>query len=58
VWDHYETKVTNKPLLRATIIDYFAEIKESLLHDPEAGVMAVIHTVERNVLTSLHTARR
>jgi hypothetical protein len=53
VWDHQRTKAMNQPLLRQTIADYLAAVQDSLLHDPEAGVMTVIGIMEENVLASL-----
>ncbi len=53
VWDHYQTKKENRPLLRQSITDYFAELKDILLHDNESGIMAVFNDLERQVYTAL-----
>ncbi|MGE3536734.1 MAG: hypothetical protein AB7N91_04745 [Candidatus Tectimicrobiota bacterium] len=53
VWDHYQTKKVERPILRQAIADYFTEVQQNLLHEPEAGVMSVIHTVEGNIISSL-----
>ena len=55
VWDHYETKKVERPILRQTIADYFGEIKQSLLHEPESGIMAVIRTMEGNIVAALRS---
>lgn len=49
VWDHYETKKKAKPVLRQNIYDYFKEMKQSILHDPEFGVMTVIYQMELSI---------
>ncbi len=53
VWDHQQTKKVERPLLRQAIADYFTEVKQSLLHAPESGVMAVLQTIEGNIISSL-----
>lgn len=49
VWDHYATKKKALPVLRDNIFDYFKEVKESLLHDPEHGIMTIIYEMETNI---------
>ena len=49
VWDHYSTKKKAKPILRQNIYDYLKEVKESILHDPEYGVMTIIYQLEQGV---------
>jgi len=49
VWDHHATKKKAKPLLRQNIYDYLNEVKESILHDPEYGVMTIIYHLEQGV---------
>jgi sensor domain CHASE-containing protein len=53
VWDHQQTKKVERPRLRQAITDYFAEVKRSLLHEPESGVMSVLQAVEGNIIASL-----
>lgn len=53
VWDHNKTKKENRPILRQSIADYLTELKDILLHDGEAGMMAVFNDLERQVYTSL-----
>lgn len=49
VWDHYNTRKQAQPVLRQNIFDYFAELKEALLHDPEFGVLTVIAGLEQQL---------
>jgi hypothetical protein len=53
VWDHTNTKKENRPLLLQSITDYFAELKDILLHDTEAGIMVVFNDLEQQVFTAL-----
>jgi hypothetical protein len=55
VWDHYETKKVERPILRQTIVDYFTEVKQSLLYEPESGIMAIIRTMEGNIVATAQT---
>lgn len=49
VWDHYQTRKKALPMLRENIRDYFSEVKESILHDPEYGIMTIIYSMELSV---------
>jgi hypothetical protein len=53
VWDHQQTKKVGRPILRQAIADYFTEVKQHLLHEPASGVMAMLHTIEGNIIASL-----
>ncbi|MDZ7269756.1 MAG: hypothetical protein ONB48_20760 [candidate division KSB1 bacterium] len=55
VWDHQQTEASERPKLRQTIADYFAEVNHSLLYDPETGIMSLIHGMEANIVASLRT---
>lgn len=57
-WDHEQTVVIERPKLRQTIVDYFAEMKKSLLYDPGAGIIAMLDTMEKNMMASLRTRTR
>ena len=39
VIDHFFTKQTELPILRRNIADYFGQMKNRLLHDPESGIL-------------------
>jgi hypothetical protein len=49
VWDHYSTKKKAKPVLRNNIHDYLKEVKQSILHDPEYGIMTIIYQMEQGI---------
>ena len=53
VWDHYATKKKARPVLKKNINDYFIELKRSILHDPDYGVMTVIFRMEGNIVETL-----
>ncbi|MCK4764433.1 MAG: hypothetical protein KAW12_19695 [Candidatus Aminicenantes bacterium] len=53
VWDHYSTKKKAKPVLRRNIHDYFTELKQSILHDPEYGIITVIYGLEQGISKSI-----
>jgi len=53
VWDHYQTKKKALPILRENIFDYFKEVKQSILHDPDYGIMTIIYEMEKSILENL-----
>lgn len=54
VWDHYQTKKKALPILRENIFDYFKEVKQSILHDPDYGIMTIIYGMEESILENLN----
>jgi hypothetical protein len=52
VWDHAKTKETGMPLLRQNILDYFNELKISILSDSEYGILTIIHQLETQIVES------
>lgn len=53
VWDHHQTVKKARPVLRQNIHDYFKEMKHSLLHDPEFGIMTVLYQIEQGILKKI-----
>ncbi len=53
IWDHNSTIKRERPILRKNLIDYFSALKESLLYDPESGIMSVVDNMENDILKSL-----
>ncbi len=49
LWDHKNTQKHNRPHLRQTLQEYLTELKLLLLDDPDYGVMATLHDLERQV---------
>ncbi len=56
VWDHYKTKAEQQPVLRQNLVDFLAEVREDLLHNPESGIMSVIASIESGVVNSMAQA--
>jgi hypothetical protein len=50
VWDHHRTVQTARPVLRQNILDYMQELKQSLLNDPEYGIMTIIYGLEKELV--------
>jgi len=55
VWDHYSTKKKAMPVLRQNIHDYLKEVKKSILHDPEYGIITVIYQLEKGISKNFQT---
>lgn len=53
IWDHQATKAESRPILRENLLDYLGQIEESLLNDPESGILAVIHQIEGSIAHSI-----
>ncbi len=49
LWDHRETVREYRPLLRQTLREYLAEMKDVLLNDPEHGLMSTFDGFARQV---------
>lgn len=49
LWDHAATKRENRPLLRASLQDYFQELKIILLDDPDYGIMSTFLALEADI---------
>jgi len=49
VWDHHQTRKKAQPVLRQNIKDYLSEVKNSILHDPEYGIMTIIYGMESGI---------
>lgn len=58
VWDYHHTVKVERPILREAILDYFGEVKASLLENPNNGIMAAIDELENGILQSLRTSPR
>ncbi len=55
VWDHYETKQVERPILQEALADYFVEVRHDLLYEPESGMMALVNEIEDSIIASLRT---
>jgi hypothetical protein len=55
VWDHRRTKKIERPILRRNLADYLVELQNSLLYEPEAGLITIIDGLQSNIIVSLDT---
>jgi len=55
VWDHHQTRQVEEPILRRNLTDYLEELKQSLLFEPETGLMTMIESLEAAAVSSLKT---
>lgn len=53
VWDHHRTTQIEKPILRQNLKDYLQELEYSLLYESETGLMAMLTSLEADMVASL-----
>ena len=53
VFDYRHTVHRDRPILRENLLNYLDDMKQSLLENPESGIMAAIYQVEGDIHTSL-----
>ena len=56
LWDYNHTVSINRPILRASILEYLHQVKHSLLNNPTNGIMASINQLESGILKSVQLA--
>ncbi|BAZ23994.1 hypothetical protein NIES4073_48850 [Kalymmatonema gypsitolerans NIES-4073] len=56
VWDYNHTVAVEKPILRDAIHDYLKQVKNSLLENPENGILVAINQVENGIFQSIKTS--
>lgn len=54
IYDHQKTREEFEPILRQSIYTYLQEMKDSLLHDTESGLTAIIHEIDTGIVDSLN----
>ena len=57
VWDTNHTANIEKPILRRNLIDYIAEIKESVLENPTNGIMTITDKIDAEILKSIQIVK-
>lgn len=57
VWDTNHTASIEKPILRKNLIDYIAQVKESVLENPTNGIMTVTSKIDREILRSIQIVK-
>lgn len=50
IWDTNHTANIERPILRENLQDYLNEVKESLLNNPETGVMVAVDSIQQTLL--------
>ncbi len=55
VWDYKKMVKESQPVLHQNILDYFNEVKLSILDSPENSIMAAIEEVEGKILSGLES---
>ena len=53
IWDYQHTVELERPLLKANLMDYLQGVEQSLLNDPETGVLSAIGQLEQGIFQSL-----
>ncbi len=53
VWDIHHTANIEKPILKANLASYLQEVKNSLVNNPETGIMATIDKIQGTIIDSL-----
>lgn len=53
LWDYNHTVSINRPILRASILEYSHQVKHSLLNNPTNGIMASTNQLESGILKSV-----
>ncbi|GCL38978.1 hypothetical protein SR1949_40980 [Sphaerospermopsis reniformis] len=57
IWDNNHTANIEKPILRENLVDYLELVKDSLLSNPENGMMTIVDEIQRNIMQSLSIAK-
>lgn len=57
IWDVNHTASIEKPILRQSLVDYLQTVSDSLLNNPETGIVTVIDSVEQKILQGIQSAK-
>ena len=57
VWDTHHTANIEKPILRENLVDYLGKVEDSILENPDNGVMTVVDKIDQRILQSVHITR-
>lgn len=49
VWDINHTAEIERPILKANLIDYLEEVKDSLLNNPQTGMMNIVDQIQTTI---------
>ncbi|MFP4692747.1 MAG: hypothetical protein ACLFM2_02685 [Halothece sp.] len=53
VWDNQQTASIEKPIMRENLADYLQEVKESLLHNSETGILTAVDSIQNTLVNSI-----
>lgn len=53
VWDNKRTASVEKPIMRENLADYLQEVKESLLHNSETGILTAVDSIQNTLVNSI-----
>ncbi|MBT9314025.1 hypothetical protein IXB50_01125 [Leptothoe spongobia TAU-MAC 1115] len=53
IWDYQHTVELERPLLKTNLVDYLQGVEQSLLNDPETGVLSAVVQLEQGIFQSL-----
>jgi|688.fasta_scaffold167849_2 hypothetical protein len=54
VWDNNHTAFIEKPILKTNLANYLEEVENSLLNNPETGVMVAVDSIQKNIINAIH----
>jgi len=54
VWDNNHTAFIEKPILRENLANYLQEVEDSLLNNPETGVMVAVDGIQKNIINAIN----
>lgn len=60
IWDIWETNHSasiEKPILRQNLVDYLHTVQDSLLTNPNNGIMTAVNAIDRNILQAIDIAK-
>jgi hypothetical protein len=57
VWDVHHTANIEKPILRQSLVEYIAQVKESVLQNPDNGIMTVTEGVNRQIFQGMQITK-
>jgi hypothetical protein len=57
IWDTHHTANIENPILRKNLVDYLGKVEDSILENPDNGVMTVVDKIDQKILQSIHITR-
>lgn len=57
IWDVNHTAQIEKPILQANLANYLKEVANSLLNNPDNGIVTVLDEIEEKILQGINAAK-